>query len=259
MNEADLQLTRAVGFVLALNAALALQRWSPHARLRRQRPGNAGLWLINLLVIGVACGGCGFAVARWSAAHDIGLLNHLGAPLWVAAAATLLGLDLVSYGWHRANHRLPVLWRFHQVHHSDAAFTVSTAVRFHPGELLLALPVRLVAVIVLGAPAAAVAIFEVIFTLANFIEHGDIGLSRRLEQPLGQVFVTPALHRRHHSRRRSELDSNFGTVFSFWDRLAGTFGSSSSAVRVDTGLTDMRETPPLLRALLLPRWLHLPR
>lgn len=258
MSESELQLVRGAGFVLALGVALALQRWSPHARLQRRRPGNAGLWLINLVVLGVVCGGCGFTVARWSAAHGMGLLNVIGAPLWAAAAATLFGLDLVSYGWHRANHRLPALWRFHQVHHSDAAFTVSTAVRFHPGELVLALPVRLAAIVALGAPAEAVVTFEVIFTLANFIEHGDIGVPRRLERHVGQVFVTPALHRRHHSRRRAELDSNFGTVFSFWDRLAGTFGPSTSAVQVDTGLTDLRETPALLRALTLPGRLYLP-
>jgi sterol desaturase/sphingolipid hydroxylase (fatty acid hydroxylase superfamily) len=258
MTDRELELLRAAGFVLALALALGWQRWRPHALVRTRRGANAGLWAINLIVLGAVCGGCAFGVARWSAAAGIGLLNWTAPPVWLGIAVTVLVLDGVSYAWHRANHRFRPLWRFHQVHHSDTAFSVSTAVRFHPGELLLSLPLRLGAIVALGAPAVAVLVFELLFTLSNFVEHGDIDLPVGLERRLSAVFVTPALHRRHHSPRRAELDSNFATVFSFWDRLGRSFGPSTSADRFDAGLPDLRPSPPLAQALALPRRVYLP-
>jgi sterol desaturase/sphingolipid hydroxylase (fatty acid hydroxylase superfamily) len=179
-------------------------------------------------------------------------LNAVAAPPWASIGVSVLLLDLVSYGWHRANHRIRVLWRFHQVHHSDESFTVSTGVRFHPGELLLSLPVRLLAVSVIGAPPAAVVAFEVVFAVVNLFEHGNIGLPQRLERGLAALLVTPALHRRHHANRRPELDSNFGTIFTLWDRVLGTFGASSSALRFANGLPSGIHAFTLRQALLLP-------
>jgi sterol desaturase/sphingolipid hydroxylase (fatty acid hydroxylase superfamily) len=144
------------------------------------------------------------------------------------------------------------LWRFHQVHHSDTTFTVSTGVRFHPGELLLSLPVRLGAVLIIGAPPAAIIIFEVIFTVANLIEHGNIGLPLRVEERLGRLFITPAVHRWHHVSDRAALNTNFSTIFSFWDRLFATYAPNTSAVRVDTGLPDLSGHIRWLQALALP-------
>jgi len=170
----------------------------------------------------------------------------------MALPVTVAVLDFVSYCWHRANHRIRPLWRFHQVHHSDAAFSVSTGVRFHPGELVLSLPLRLVAVVAVGAPLTGVIVFEIAFSVANLIEHGDIDLPLAFERRVGRALITPALHRRHHSRQRGELDSNYGTIFAIWDRLLGTFVDNSSAVRVDTGLPELKDTPGLRAALALP-------
>lgn len=259
MTETEFNLVRSVGFAVALGLAAALQHWRPHARIRRPPGSNAGLWAVNLVVIGVVCGGCACSVARWAAAADVGLLNTISAPVWLVVPATVLTLDFVSYLWHRANHRVRWLWRFHQVHHSDAAFTVSTGVRFHPGELLLSLPVRLTAVAALGASAVAVVAFEVVFTIANLIEHGDIDLPLAIERRIGRVCVTPALHRRHHSRRCHELNSNYGTLFTWWDRLLGTYTGGSSDERVETGLAGLPETPGIGRALILPLRLYAPR
>jgi sterol desaturase/sphingolipid hydroxylase (fatty acid hydroxylase superfamily) len=130
------------------------------------------------------------------------MLNALDAWPLVAVPVGIVGLGFVSYVWHRANHRVSFLWRFHQAHHSDSQFTVTTALRFHPGELLLALPVRLLAVVVLGVPVASVIVFEVVFAFASFVEHGNIDLPRRVERALGRVLITPALHRRHPASRR---------------------------------------------------------
>lgn len=252
MTEAEFSLVRAGGFLLALTSASALQRLTPHARLRGSVRVNVGLWLIDLALLALVCGACACAVANWAAETGVGLLNDVPAPAWVGIPLTIVALDFVSYAWHRANHRLRFLWRFHQVHHSDPTFTVSTGMRFHPGELLLSLPLRLTAVAALGASAAAVVIFEVIFAIANLVEHGDIDLPAGLEQRLGRICVTPALHRRHHSRRRAELNTNFGTIFVLWDRLLGTYVENGSAVRVETGLPGTASAPRLARALALP-------
>jgi sterol desaturase/sphingolipid hydroxylase (fatty acid hydroxylase superfamily) len=251
MDERSFQLLRVGAFVVAVALAFLLQRLTPHARLRGSWLVNGGLWLLNAVVLGLVCGACAFSVADWAAREHVGLLHRTAAPTWLAMVGTVVVLDLVSYGWHRANHRLEVLWRFHQVHHSDPTFTASTGLRFHPAELLLSLPIRLGAVILLGAPAVAVLAFEAVFTLANLVEHGDIDLPRRGERIFGRLFVTPALHRRHHTRVGPARDTNFGTIFSGWDRLFGTFTSSDSSASVDTGLPGLSQVT-LAEALVLP-------
>jgi sterol desaturase/sphingolipid hydroxylase (fatty acid hydroxylase superfamily) len=251
VSEGQLQAVRGAAFVAAMLVAVILQRAAPHARLRGSWRVNGAIWMLATLVVGAACGACGFTAARWAERAGFGLLHQLPAPVWAAVPLTLLLLDLVSYGWHRANHGVAPLWRLHRVHHSDPTFTVSTGLRFHPGELLLSLPVRVAAILLVGASVEAVLIFEVVFTFANLIEHGDIDLPRRAERLLTPVLVTPALHRRHHTRSGRPRNSNFGTIFSTWDRLFGTYFHSDSTTRVDTGLPDL-DTVSLGRALLMP-------
>jgi len=246
------EMIRGLGVAAALVLAITVQALSPHARLRGSWRANATLWIVDAALIGLLCGACACAAARWAEARGFGLFHSLQAPPLLVVAVTILALDLISYAWHRANHVIPFLWRFHRVHHSDPTFTVSTAVRFHPGELLLSLPLRLAAGGAIGAPVAAVVAFEVVFAAANMLEHGDIDLPPRAETALGRFFITPALHRLHHSRRWDDLNTNFGTVLAVWDRLFRSYRPSSSRRRVETGLPDFRETPTLLRILLLP-------
>jgi sterol desaturase/sphingolipid hydroxylase (fatty acid hydroxylase superfamily) len=251
VSEGEFQVLRGAGFAAALTLALVLQRLRPHAPLRGSWRVNGGLWFTNLLVIGAVCGACACTVARWAAGAGVGVLNTVPAPRWLGILATIVSLDLVSYLWHRANHLVPVLWRFHQVHHSDPTFTASTGVRFHPGELLLSLPVRLTAVALVGASAEAVVLFEIVFTVANLVEHGNIDLPLRFERLMAYLFITPALHRRHHTKLAPDRDTNFGTILATWDRLFGTRADNDSATAIDTGLPGMAE-------LTLPRVFVLP-
>ncbi len=251
MSEEQFQVIRAGAFVAAMVLAVVLQRLAPHARLRGSRSVNGGLWLVNVLVVGAVCGACACTTARWTAREGIGLLNWAGASAWAAIPVSVVALDLVSYGWHRANHRVPLLWRFHRVHHSDPTFTASTGVRFHPGELLLSLPLRLAAVLLLGASVEAVLTFEIAFAVVNLVEHGDINVPRGLERALARVLVTPALHRRHHTKVGPARDTNFGTIFSVWDRLLGTYTPNDSATAVQTGLPGL-DRLGLAGALVLP-------
>jgi len=252
IEEPRAQFVRIAAFAVALGLGLGLQRLSPHARYRGSVWVNGGLWIVNVAVLGTVCGACVCTVARWASTRGVGMLNVAEVPLWAGVALTVATLDLLSYTWHRANHRVPFLWRFHRVHHSDEAFTVSTALRFHPGELLLSMPLRIAAVVVLGAPWQGVLAFEFAFTVANIVEHGDIALPRRFEEVLSMVLVTPALHRRHHSSIRAEIDRNFGTVFTVWDRVLATYQENSSASQVRPGPPDSVRAPTLRAALMLP-------
>jgi sterol desaturase/sphingolipid hydroxylase (fatty acid hydroxylase superfamily) len=251
VSETQLQAVRATAFVVAVLVAALLQRLAPHARQRGSWRVNGGLWLVNAIVVGAVCGACAFTAARWAVRERVGLLYHAGVGAWATLPVTLLLLDLVSYGWHRATHRVALLWRLHQVHHSDPSFTVSTGVRFHPGELLLSLPVRLAAVVLVGASVEAVLIFEVAFTFANLVEHGDINAPGGVERTVGRLLITPALHRCHHTKVGPARDTNFGTIFSIWDRLFGTYTANDSATPIETGLPGLEEVP-LPRALVLP-------
>jgi sterol desaturase/sphingolipid hydroxylase (fatty acid hydroxylase superfamily) len=252
VTEASVQLLRGVAPLAAFGLGLALERLVPHAAQRPAWRANLGLWLLDALLMAAVCGACGWAVAGWAQASGIGLLNAIAdVPRAAAIAATVAGLDFVSYAWHRANHEVGFLWRFHRVHHADADYHVSTALRFHPGELLLALPVRMGAIVLLGAPPGGVVAFEMIFGIANVLEHGNFDLPRRFERAIGSVLVTPALHRRHHSTRRNERDSNFGTILCAWDRVARTFQPSGSDARFGTGLLDAGASARSLLAMLM--------
>jgi sterol desaturase/sphingolipid hydroxylase (fatty acid hydroxylase superfamily) len=252
VKEAEFQLLRAGSFAFAAVLDATLQHRMPHAKSRGSVRANLGLWAVDGMVMALVCGACACTVARWAASAGVGILNATRAPLWVGIPPTVAVLDLVSYVWHRANHVLPVLWRFHRVHHSDRTFTVSTGLRFHPGELVLSLPLRLLAVALLGAPAIAIVVFEALFAVANLVEHGDIDLPAGLEGMMSKLLVTPALHRFHHTRAGRERDHNYGTIFTAWDRMLGTYSPSSSAVRIDVGLTEIPGALGLGTALLLP-------
>jgi sterol desaturase/sphingolipid hydroxylase (fatty acid hydroxylase superfamily) len=252
MTEAEFQVVKSIGFVGAFALAVAIQRWRPHRAIAGSWRTNGGLWAINAALLGVVCAGCACTVSRWASEGGFGLLNQGSFAAWIAIPISVAGLDLVSYAWHRANHRIRLLWRFHQAHHSDPDYTVTTALRFHPGELLLALPLRLVAVAALGVPIVGVIVFEVVFAFANFGEHGNIDLPLGLERSLGRVVITPALHRRHHSREKRLLNSNYGTIFSIWDRLFGSYGESRSDLQVDTGLPGIDGHPGTFEILALP-------
>jgi sterol desaturase/sphingolipid hydroxylase (fatty acid hydroxylase superfamily) len=236
MSEFEFQVIKSVGFVFALAATIGIQRVRPHADFQGSWRVNGGLWAVNIVVLGLLCGGCACTVSLWAEAKGYGLLNQGELEWWLAIPMGVVGLDAVSYGWHRANHRVPLLWRFHQVHHSDPNFTATTGLRFHFGELLLALPIRLAAVALMGISIPGVIVFEVVFAFATFFEHGDIDLPLDVERRLAYVAITPALHRRHHGNETRLLNSNYGTILSCWDRAFGSFGENSSDVQVRVGL-----------------------
>ena len=205
-----------------------VEAWAPHHDRARQwwRHARTNLLLTAFYVVA----GIGFAAANaWIAqvvlAHRFGLLIWLHAPAIVAVPAGVLALDLAAYAGHIFKHRLPVFWRFHQVHHSDAYLDVTTGFRFHPVEGLISWLFLAPTILLAGIDPAAILIFTGLYSLAALVQHANLRWPEVLDKVVRLIFVSPGFHRVHHSPHRHETDSNYGTLFSFWDRLFGTYQS----------------------------------
>ncbi len=182
----------------------------------------------------------GFAtVTAWSADHDFGLLRKIERPPWVEILIVFVLFDLWMYLWHRANHTVPLLWRFHRMHHSDPEMDATSAVRFHTGEVVLSAIARLAIVPLLGMTLRHLAIYEMVFLPVILFHHSNVRLPRWADHGLLALIVTPAMHRVHHSRERPETDSNYGSIFPYWDYLAGSFRLRADAHTIDLGLDGM--------------------
>ncbi|HYI79189.1 MAG TPA: sterol desaturase family protein [Chryseolinea sp.] len=153
---------------------------------------------------------------------EFGLFHLLALPTWINFLAAFLLLDYGNYLWHVLLHRLPILWRFHLVHHTDLDLDVLTATRFHFVELFASVIFRGGILFILGVPPQTVLIYEIVFEAATQFHHSNLRLPVKLETMLGKIFVTPRMHGIHHSIIKHETDSNYSVIFSFWDRLHKT-------------------------------------
>lgn len=198
------------------------------------RPGNrpaspTGRYVVNfglpilgaLLAMALPLGSAGAAL--FADARAWGLFNTFSAPGVLVLSIALMARTLLAYWLHRAMHAVPLLWRFHRIHHTDPMLDISTGLRHHPLELVIAAPLFLALVIVLGLPLWAVLLVDVFMLAGSLFKHLDIDLPPRVEQWLGPVLATPAIHRFHHSERVSETNSNFGNLVIVWDLLFRTY------------------------------------
>ena len=215
------------------SALFALERLRPADRAARKPAGdpsgfrrlgrNAALWLANFalspLVVVPVTAYAASVHAPWRPSWWQGTLG---------LSLDIVLLDFLLYWWHRANHEFPFLWRFHSVHHLDATLDTTTAVRFHFGEVLFSAAARAGVILLIGFSLASVLVYETLILLAALFHHSNISLTPRFEKLLSRVIITPSIHWVHHHAVRSDTDSNYGTVFSFWDRM---FGSRSRTKR----------------------------
>jgi sterol desaturase/sphingolipid hydroxylase (fatty acid hydroxylase superfamily) len=188
--------------------------------------------------------------------HGWGMLNNIGLPYWMAVVTGVVSLDFVIYLQHAMFHTIPAFWRLHRVHHTDLDFDVTTGIRFHPFEILLSMGIKMSAVVVLGASAVAVVIFEVLLNATSMFNHGNVRLPGRIDRLLRLIVVTPEMHRVHHSVMIQEHDSNFGFNLPWWDRLLGTYRDQPAAGHegMTIGLSLFRDP----KSLTLPWLLVLP-
>ena len=212
----------------AVLLAMMLWEWRKPRRAlslprARRWPANLGIIVVDSVVLRLVFPVLAVGAAELAAARGWGLFHGLNAPFWLALPASLLILDLAIYTQHVVFHKVAVLWRLHRMHHTDLDFDVTTALRFHPLEIVLSMLIKLVLVTLLGVPAVAVMLFEVILNATAMFNHGNVGLPQRLDRTLRWILVTPDMHRVHHSIRPAETDSNFGFNLPWWDRLFGTY------------------------------------
>lgn len=255
---------RLAAFAAAF-AALAVLELS-HPRLERpelMRMLKARRWATNLAILvassvllRIAFPAAAVGVAIWAEARGIGLLPGFGVSPLVAGIIAFVALDFAVWLEHVVFHKVPLLWRVHRVHHSDPGVDVTTALRFHPLEILLSIVWKGLVIILLGAPALAVLIFEIVLNACAMFNHANLRLPRKADRFLRRVIVTPDMHRIHHSVERGETDSNYGFNLSIWDRLFATYVAhpASGDDAIETGLKAYGRVDPtkLVWSLILP-------
>lgn len=217
--------------VLALMAAweaIAPRRALAVSKARRWA-SNLGIVFLNSALLRLIFPATAVAVAVLAQERGWGLLNQHDVPFAVAAAASVVALDLAIYLQHVMFHAVPALWRLHRVHHADLDFDVTTGARFHPVEILLSMLVKMAVIVVIGPPAVAVMIFEVLLNATAMFNHANVRLPLAADRLLRLLVVTPDMHRVHHSVEEHETNSNFGFNLSLWDRLFRTYKAQPDA------------------------------
>jgi len=184
---------------------------------------NLGIIALDVLLVRLLAPAGVLAVAAAAQTAGWGLFPALDLPLPLAVPLAVLLLDLVIYLQHLVFHAAPLLWRLHMVHHADLDIDVTTGLRFHPVEILVSLGIKLAAVAALGAPPAAVFLFEILLNGTAMFNHGNVHIPPTADRVLRLLVVTPDMHRVHHSVTIRETNSNFGFNFPWWDRLFGTY------------------------------------
>ena len=228
---------------MALAETLWPARTRNFSRLSRW-PANLALTLASTAMLRFLFPLLAVGAALWAQSRGIGLFRWLALPDGPAFLASLVLLDVLIYGQHWAMHRVPILWRFHRVHHSDRDVDATTALRFHPGEIALSMGLKMAAVVALGAPAAAVIVFEVVLNAMSLFNHANWKMQAGIERALRLIVVTPDMHRIHHSLKREETDTNYGFNLSWWDRLFGTYRHDASVAGFAIGLASFQSDAP---------------
>ncbi len=155
--------------------------------------------------------------------NKIGLFQMLDFSLWINIIATLVVMDLFMYWWHRLNHTKLIFWRFHRFHHLDKKMNSTTALRFHIAELYLSIFFRSLFVLIAGFSFLPFLLYEILFFMVVLVHHSNIGITKKFDMAYRKIFSSPLMHRIHHSNIKEETDTNYGSIFSFWDRLFGTY------------------------------------
>jgi len=257
MTESDIRLS----FFLGIFTVVML--WEFFACKRKLNTNKSKRWFNNIalvaldtLIVRLLLPAGAVGIALWADESNFGLLHLVSLPVPVAIILSVIILDLVIYWQHRMFHQVPLLWRLHQVHHADCDIDVTTALRFHPIEILISMLIKFAAVLLIGAPALAVVFFEVVLNGMAMFNHGNIRLPKAWDALLRIVLVTPDMHRVHHSVLPHETNSNYGFNISLWDKLFSSYHAQPDAGHdgMTIGLNQYQHQPTdaLLWMLRLP-------
>ena len=255
--ETLIRLTSAIGIFTLM---ICWEYFSPR-RLqtitRMQRwPINLGLAVFNMLLMRLTVGGIAYLSAINAFNNSWGLLNQFHLPSWLTIIISLLFLDFAIYFQHIISHKWKLLWRLHQIHHTDLEIDASTAVRFHPLEIMISMAYKIICIYLIGADPFAVIAFEIILNATATFNHSNVNIPVKVDKLLRWILITPDIHRIHHSTVQSETDSNYGFSISLWDRAFKTYVAEPEKTQttLDIGLPQYRkqEELGLIKLLLLP-------
>ena len=231
--------------IALLSILFALEGVFPHMKDRKRRLAHGLPHVLTAVLNGALTrfmlAGITLRAISWAGAHSLGLMRMIDLPSALRAIVAFLLFDIWMYYWHIANHRVPFFWRFHRAHHSDIEMDTTTALRFHPGELVLSSFIRLPVIVLIGMNFSELVLFEVILNCSTLFHHSNVALREKWDRLLRVLFVTPNMHRVHHSVERGEMNSNFTSVLSLWDRLGRTFNIRDDTRAITFGLPTFRE------------------
>lgn len=257
-NEASI---RMIAFISVLTIMAGWETIRPCRELKVSRSvhwlHNLGLVFLNTFILRVLFPVAAVGVATLVEYDGWGLLQLLQLPYAVTLVAGVILLDLAIYLQHVMVHALPMLWRLHRVHHADLDFDVTTGSRFHPIEIVLSMLIKISVVVMLGVPAVAVIIFEIILSSSALFNHANVSLPRKIDRWLQWFIVTPDMHRIHHSVEDDETNSNFGFFLSWWDRFFGSYRAEARREQplIEIGIhgfNDEKQVNRLPGMLMLP-------
>ena len=238
-------LVRILAFLVAVSLIAFWEMLSPRRRLSVSKTvrwvNNWLLSALNSVLLPLVFPLMAVGLALLAEEHQWGLFNLLELPDLVTIPLFILLFDLAIYWQHRLFHIVPLLWRLHRVHHADPDIDVSTGIRFHPISIILSMLIKMAVVVLLGPPAVAVLLAEIILNLTSMFNHGNIRIPLRLDAVLRFFVVTPDMHRVHHSCIPDETNSNFGFNFPWWDRLFGSYRAQPGKGHcgMDIGVTGL--------------------
>ncbi|MEM9279183.1 MAG: sterol desaturase family protein [Pseudomonadota bacterium] len=257
LSEPQIRLGVFIGLfvLLAVLEWVAPRRELEHVKARRWFT-NWAIVFIDSAVLRLIFTGAAVGAAIWAQSEGYGLFNLLEVPGWIAILVSFVVLDFAIWFAHVASHKVPLLWAVHRMHHSDVDIDVTTAIRFHPIEIVLSMLWKILIVVLLGAPAVSVLIFEIVLNGAAMFNHSNMKLPLWLDRVLRIFIVTPDMHRVHHSIINRETDSNYGFNLAIWDRMFGTYieQPEKGHLGMTIGLEEWQDKKPtqLLWSLKVP-------
>ena len=250
------------GMLIAMAAALVcvevvrpLRRRQHEPKLRRM-PRNAAIGGIGAAAVQLCEQPIVLPLARWVERRGWGILPQLNVPAALKAILALVALDYTLYLWHIIVHRVPWLWRFHRVHHADLDMDASTAIRFHFGELIASVPWRAAQVVLIGVDARTLQLWQTLTLMSVVFHHSNARLPWPVEHRLGYLIVTPRMHGIHHSRAADEMDSNWSSGLSLWDRLHGTLRLDVAQEAIEIGVESLDDPRDVSLARMLIEPIH---
>ncbi|CAM3340352.1 sterol desaturase family protein [Aequorivita lipolytica] len=210
--------------------------------------------LVFVMLINVVFGIATVGIFLWLSDSNFGLLPLINVPIWLELLLSILVLDLIAqYFVHYLLHKVQWMWRLHTVHHSDKNVDVTTGTRHHPFDFIIRETFALIAVVIMGMPIAFYLFYRILSVLFTYFTHANISLPKQLDKALSYVIVTPNMHKFHHHYQMPWTDSNFGNMFSIWDRLFGTFVyADTSKIKYGLDIADHINDENILNQLHLP-------